>query len=409
MLDKSIRFNALRISLVDAIMTSSECTGITFCTSPNCCLYLCRLANRFGLKINKHVEEDDYSDRCLEFYDPQLASESAKKALAALSFQHEVGRYADEYAAYDLLIEIPSVPTSVLTHFQNQHEDFLNTSLPKSRQFALKRQVAFILVSLAFPDSYLDRFSHETIDGGDGTDLNLKSSWAKWVEVFNSIEMPILELPSSITDSISDEGPWTKSFFGESGCWNEAAGYDLEIGGKDGSSSLKDYVERFPSLEHYFTWYDRSNGYNTFGGFLVRCDGLLVSQTWTFGNKENNFFVRNFNEHLAPMLTAQPQSHFDRIIVVYSDFNGYSYLASTDPRSWEQDTQAIRLSGSLPDGYGWVATFNTTTDYARGSLESFESDIYTPRLQAAARYLARCIEHRQHISKENYEIDEYDN
>jgi len=159
---KSIQNAALRLSLVDAIITSSECIGISFCTSPDCCLYLGRLASRIGLVTLKHVEDDDYSDRCLEFSDNGLVSEIAKQALAALSFQHEVGRYADEWSAYDLLIEVPTMPSSVWNHFENQFDELQNTDRPKSWQVALKRQVALFLVSLALPDSYLDHFSLDT-------------------------------------------------------------------------------------------------------------------------------------------------------------------------------------------------------------------------------------------------------
>ena len=157
MLSKKIHYNALRLSLVDAIMTSSECSGITFCTSPSCCLYLCRIAPRFGLIINKDHGPNDYSDRCLKYENPELVSKKAAEALESLSFQHEVGRYHEKWTAYDLLIEIlPDVPRTVRDEFQ--FIEFEDPDAPKSRKDALKRQIAFALVSLAFPDSYLDHY-----------------------------------------------------------------------------------------------------------------------------------------------------------------------------------------------------------------------------------------------------------
>lgn len=155
---QNVRYNALRLELVDAIITSSECTGISCCTSPDCCLYLGRLASRIGLVTLKNVEDDNSSDRCLEFSNNRLVSDEAKEALAALSFQHEVGRFADEWTPYDLLIEVPAIPLSVWKHFENQIHELQNTDRPKSWQFALKRQIGFQLTSIALPDAYLDNF-----------------------------------------------------------------------------------------------------------------------------------------------------------------------------------------------------------------------------------------------------------
>ena len=167
-ISKSIQNAALRLSLVDAIITSSECIGISFCTSPDCCLYLGRLANQIGLVPLKNSDDNSYSDRCLEFSNNRLVSEIAKEALAALSFQHEVGRYADEWSAYDLLIEVPRIPLSVWKHFENQIDELQNTDRPKSWQFALKRQIGFQLASIALPDAYLDNFTLNTGNGALG-------------------------------------------------------------------------------------------------------------------------------------------------------------------------------------------------------------------------------------------------
>ena len=112
-LEKKIRYELRRLALVDAIISSSECPGITFCTAPDCCLDLGRLSKLLGLGIIKHFNPEDefQSDRCLEYRNPLLVSETAAQALAILDFQHQVKRYSDEYTAYDLLIEVkPDIP-----------------------------------------------------------------------------------------------------------------------------------------------------------------------------------------------------------------------------------------------------------------------------------------------------------
>ena len=97
-----------------------------------------------------------------------MVSEASIQALATLSFQHECYRYADEWTAHDLLIEIlPGVPLQILERFNERAQAFdplLNSVTEfgqlalKNRVTALKRQIAFGLVSMAFPDSYLDNF-----------------------------------------------------------------------------------------------------------------------------------------------------------------------------------------------------------------------------------------------------------
>jgi len=158
-LSKKIRYNLLRLSLVDAIITSSECPGFDFCTSPDCCLDLGRIARQFGLITLNLEGSSGYSDRCLKYENADLASNNAATALEYLSFQHEVKRYANDHEAYELLIEInATLPSSVFAYFdpQNWRGPYDGT---KSRQLTLKRQIAFVLVSLALPDSYLDNFA----------------------------------------------------------------------------------------------------------------------------------------------------------------------------------------------------------------------------------------------------------
>ena len=400
-LSKKTRYDVLRLSLVDAIMISSECSGITFCTSTSCCSYLCRIAPRFGLIINKDHGPDDYSDRCLKYENPELVSKKAAEALKCLSFQHETKRYRDEFSAYDLLIEItPDVPRTVWNEFQ--FVGFQDSDAPKSRRDALKTQIAYVLVSLAFSDSYLDNFADSVIteDVLEDESDDYQSNWEKWCKVFKQIGMPLLHLPKSITTQIKSEGPWTE-LFGENGNWNASAGYYIAFGRNEDdvisdSISLKEYVERFPSVPEFFTWSDRSNGYNTSGGFLVRTWGLLVSQTWTFERESNEFYINAFNEHLAPLFEIPPQSELDHVIVVYSDYNIGRYIASTDPRSWNPNASDFGISTTLPDGYGLVDDWDSSNNnYQPRPLASLDSDLFTPRLSAAARYLSECISHDQ--------------
>jgi hypothetical protein len=385
-LQKSIRYGTLRIALVDAILTSSECPEVDFCTSPDCCLDLARIAPQFGLVINKNPITEDYSDRCLRYASPELASKNAAEALEYLSFQHEVKRYANDHEAYELLIEINAIPpASVRGYFnpENWRDPYDGT---KSRQLTFKRQIAFVLVSLAFPDSYLDHFA-DNIDT-DNEQQNSQTNWEKWCKVFEEIKMPILQLPNSITEQIKEDDLCTYPF-GE--IWPlEAPHAPLRDG------DLKNYVEDLLTVPDCFTWCDRSNGYSTFGGFVVRTTGLFVSQTWTFEPKSNDFYINAFNLHLAPFLDTAPQSEFDHVIVVYSNFNGLAYIASTDPRSWSPNPQNYGVSTPLPNGYGLVDNWDHSIDqYQPRPLTAFDTDLFTPRLRSAARFLAECISHNQ--------------
>jgi hypothetical protein len=383
-LHKSIRYSALRIALVDAILSSSECPGVDFCTSPECCLDLARIAPQFGLVINKNPGTDDYSDRCLEYVSPELASKNATEALECLSFQHEVGRYRDKFSPYDLLIEIPEVPNAVWNEYESVIHEVSNAT--KNRWGSLKRQIAFVLVSIAFPDSYLDHFAN--ILDSDDQQQGSETNWNKWCKAFEEIKIPILQLPKSVTEKIKEDDLCTYPF-GE--IWPLEAPYAPLSDGE-----LKKYVEDILTVPDCFTWFDRSNGYLTFGGFVVRTTGMFVSQTWTFEEKSNEFYINAFNEHLAPYFDTAPESEFDHVIVVYSDFNGLAYIASTDPRSWSPNPQNFRVSTPLPNGYGLVDNWDhSDDDYQPRPLTTFDTGLFTPRLRSAARFLAECISHNQ--------------
>ena len=388
-LSKNLRYDLLRLSLLDAIIASSECQGDDYCTSPDCCLDLGRIAPRFGLKILRQKKHQQWSGRCLTYENPNLASRNATAALEYLSFQHEVKRYANDHEAYELLIEInANPPASVHDYFnpENWRDPYDGT---KSRQLALKRQIAYVLVSLAFPDSYLDHFvdhvNTDDVRNADNKDDG-HSNWDKWCKVFKRMGMPILRLPQTITDEIKKDDLCTFPF---GDVWPTDVGYFLW-------EDLKKYVEGMQTVPDCFTWMDRTNQGGTHGGFLVRTTGLLASQTWTFERESNEFYINVFNEHLAPFFDTPPQSDFDHVIVVYSEYNIGRYIASTDPRSWNPNAPYDGIATPLPDGYGLVDDWDSSNDnYQPRPLASLDSDLFTPRLRSAARYLSECIRHDQ--------------
>jgi hypothetical protein len=162
-LETKIKYDLRRLALVDAIISSSECPGISFCTAPDCCLDLGRLSKICGLRTIKHFDQDDelQSDRCLEYRNPLLVSETAARALAILDFQHQVKRYSAEYTAYELLIEVKPDAPVYLQEFFNEQFGIFNPDLSRSRQLALKRQIGFCLISIALPDLYLDHYDSQ--------------------------------------------------------------------------------------------------------------------------------------------------------------------------------------------------------------------------------------------------------
>lgn len=162
-LERKIKYDLRRLALVDAIISSSECPGISFCTAPDCCLDLGRLSKICGLQTIKHFDPDDelQSDRCLEYRNPLLVSETAARALAILDFQHQAKRYSAEYTAYELLIEVKPDAPVYLQEFFNEQFGIFNPDLSRSRQLALKRQIGFCLISIALPDLYLDHYDSQ--------------------------------------------------------------------------------------------------------------------------------------------------------------------------------------------------------------------------------------------------------
>lgn len=383
-LKKTIRYNALRIALVDAIIASSECTlenGLCTCDS---CGALDRLMGITGLK-----NADSTGRRALRYSDSELVERSASDALEVLNIQHKHHLYQNSLSEiFDGFMELPSGAYPAYAYHQEiTQEGSQNFALwYENSQLSAKRQIAFILITLALPDSYLDHFADNVNPVNEQQDS--QTNWKKWCKVFEEIKMPILQLPNSITKQIKEDDLCTYPF---GDVWPlETPHAPLRDG------ELKKLVEDILTVPDCFTWCDRSNGYLTFGGFVVRTTGMFVSQTWTFEPESNNFYINAFNEHLAPFFDTAPQSEFDEVIVVFSDFNGLAYIASTDPRSWSPKPQIFGVSTPLPNGYGLVDNWDySTDDYQPRPLTTFDSDLFTPRLRSAARFLAECISHNQ--------------
>ena len=373
-LKKGIRNSALRIALVEALIRASECNLSEMCPCDGC-LGLTHLSQFIGLDFPIS------GDKGLLHLDPSLVGSKETDALGVLSTQHRHQQFQ-----YDNIFqgfgELPDGAYPAYTYFQEHREDgyWIDRS-------SIKRQALYILVSLALPDSYLNHFVDEV---GDQS----KTAWDLCCDSFESINMPIPQLPESITSGIVRGGFWTKHF-GAQGSWEPAAGYGIEFGKLsqdiDEPISLKEYVDLWPSLPDFFTWFDRSN-YQTYGGFLVRSNGLLLSQQWGFDIGSNATYISAFNTLMAPLLSTPPTSDFDHVIVVYSAYRADAYIASKDPRSWDANTPYDRVLLPLPDGYGLVGNWNCSdTSYIPRSLDSLDADAYTPKLRIAAQYLSQCL------------------
>jgi hypothetical protein len=385
-LKKSIRNNALRIALVEALIRASECELSEICSCDGC-VGLTHLSQFIGLDFPIS------GGKGLLHLDPTLIGSKETDALGVLSTQHKFQQFQYDNI-FSGFMEFPEGAYPAYAYFQEHREDgyWIDRS-------SIKRQAVYILVSLALPDSYLNHFVDEVGDQN-------KTAWELFCETFKLIDMPIPQLPESITSGIVRGGFWTKHF-GAQGCWSPVAGYGIEfakLGQDTGESiSLKEYVDLWPSLPDFFTWSDRSN-YQTYGGFLVRSNGLLLSQQWGFDSTPNVSYMSTFNNLMAPILNTPPTSDFDHVIVVYSTYRADAYLASKDPRSWDPNTPSDRVLLPLPDGYGLVGNWNCSdTSYIPRSLDSLDADAYTPRLRIAAQYLSECLRIEQMLRDSNTE------
>jgi hypothetical protein len=318
---------------------------------------------------------------------PDLIGSKSRDALEMLSMQNRFKLYRGSNI-FSGFMELPEGAYPAYQFFSENNDEYSS-----DENMLKKRQTAFILVTQALPDSYLSHIEEQK--DANHSEI-VENGWEQCCRVFAEIDMPILDLPKSITSSISADCFWT-AHFDESGCLDPIAGYGLEFGFmgehllSDDPIGLKDYVDLWPSIPDYFSWWDNTNQAGTCGGFVVRTSGLLVSQQWFFGD-QNDRYINTFNHLVSPLLETEPENEFDHVIVVYSAYRNDAYIASTDPRSWDPLTPSDRLLVPLPKGYGLVGNWRETDgDYSPTPLSTFNSNLYTPKLRAASQYLEECL------------------
>ena len=238
-------------------------------------------------------------------------------------------------------------------------------------------------------------------------DLTPKYEWNQVCQALANLGIPELQLPSSITTAIV-EGEFYTPHFGEQGCFNGIAGYSLEMGVNNCDATLLKsdfwgidltaYLEGQPD-ENFFCYSEHSNGYSSFGGFVVRTQGMLISHQVALdrATTEYPFNAQTFdafNKYLTPYLHDEPESIFDHVIVLYSEYRRDFWIFSTDPRSWDSNKPADHDRLRIPERYGIVGRWRTPLEdetYTPRPLGKFNSPSYTPRLRAAAQYLESCL------------------
>lgn len=238
-------------------------------------------------------------------------------------------------------------------------------------------------------------------------DLTPKYEWNQVCQALANLGIPELQLPSSITTAIV-EGEFYTPHFSEQGSFNSIAGYSLEMGVNNyGATLLKSdfwgidltaYLVGQPDGD-FFCYSEHSNGYSSFGGFVVRTKGMLISHQVVLdrATTECPFNAQTFdafNKYLTLHLHDQPESIFDHVIVLYSEYRRDFWIFSTDPRSWDSNKPADHDRLRIPERYGMVGRWRTPLEdetYTPRSLEKFNSPSYTPRLRAAAKYLDECL------------------
>lgn len=386
---KSLKHNLKRIAFTEAILKARNCNQ-----GPECpcefCIDLVDISESCGITFNFN------EDGNLIHTNPELIESKSQDALEMLSVQNRFKLYRGSNI-FSGFMELPEGAFPAYQFFSENNDEYSSVE-----NMTLKRQTAFILASQALPDSYLSHFEKQK----DVNDPEIfETGWEQCCRVFREIDMPILDLPKSITSSISADCFWTEHFT-EAGCLNPIAGYGLEFGYLDkdilsnASISLKDYIDLWPSIPDYFSWSDNTNQAGTCGGFVVRTSGLLVSQQWFFGD-QNDRYINAFNHLISPLLETEPENEFDHVIVVYSAYRYDAYIASTDPRSWDPLTPSDRLLLPLPSGYGLVGNWRETEgEYSPPPLSTFKSNLYTPKLRSVSQYLEECL----NIEREKFGI-----
>jgi hypothetical protein len=241
---------------------------------------------------------------------------------------------------------------------------------------------------------------HKIKNSDFGLNLSPQYEWRRVCNDLAKVGIPELKLPTSITTMIVEDMFFTPHF-GEHGCFSDIAGYSLEMGIDLRAPRLNDsefygidlaaYLDGRPD-EDFFCYSEHSNGYRAFGGFVVRTTGLLVSHQVVLEIKSQTFDL--FNQYIAPYLLEEPESLFDHVIVLYSEYRRDFWILSTDPRSWDSGKPDEHGRLRIPEQYGIVGRWGTQDEgqeYNPRPLNQFDSPSYTPRLRAAAKYLESCL------------------
>jgi hypothetical protein len=251
---------------------------------------------------------------------------------------------------------------------------------------------------------FKDRLNFEEIlrikNSDFGLNLPPQYEWRRVCNALANMEIPELKLPPSITTTIVED-MFCTPHFGENGCFNGIAGYSLEMGTWGPDLALDE--SPFPGIdlaayldlqrdEDFFCYSDHGNENGGFGGFVVRTKGLLVSHQVFLNNKSQTFEF--FNQYMAPYLLEGPESLFDHVIVLYSEYRRDFWILSTDPRSWDAGKPDEYGRLRIPEQYGIVGRWGTQDEdqeYNPRPLNHFDSPSYTPKLRAAAKYLESCL------------------
>ena len=160
---KSIRRNLLRNELVDALIFASACfqpDGLCTCVF---CSPLHKLQAATGL-----LKADTAGAKTLAYEKPDLANSEARDALLLLSIQHAYQLYENSCEdIFDGFLEVPSGTAPAVKYHRSKTIIAAKENWHDDLKESIKRQTAFILVSTALPDVYLDNFADRVIANDD--------------------------------------------------------------------------------------------------------------------------------------------------------------------------------------------------------------------------------------------------
>ena len=228
-LKKSLRNNALRIALVEALIKGGDCNCAEICS---CGSYddLSRLSQLCGIDFSTS------GNKGLEHFDPTLVGSNEKDAMGVLSTLHTFQQLQQDNI-FQGFLEFPEGAYPAYEYFGEHERNGFTIDIA-----SIKRQAIYILVSLALPDRYMNNF----VDSfGD----QRKTAWDLWCESFFSNNLQPPELPSSITSRIVRGESWTKHF-APRGCFNPLAGDEPVVRdpGMDFHGATRRIDQQYPFL-----------------------------------------------------------------------------------------------------------------------------------------------------------------